>query len=373
MLILSPQHVRKTGKVLFIALCTSTMTGINGAPQRAHSTSSLDVSPSNIVPAATTYHVVDRNGLHPVQPHYNKRQSDSKARKFKQPKTPPDSLPSDPFAMYKYNEVVELKELRADKIRRTIVVGDIHGSLEGFEGFLKQIKHNAKTDLIILAGDIVAKGPQSLEVIDKARSINAKCVRGNHDDKVIRWKGFLNSLDPKQRDDFKNDPDEFAPADLVVDSQHYHIAKDLTQKQYEYMLSCPLILTLPEEISVHKIPVHVIHAGIDPAVDLEKQEPWVLFNIRNILKDGTPSRKKKKGDNWAKEFNAHHSKRVKDGIQDFMVLYGHDAGRQLNVKKWSIGIDTGCVYGNELTGYDVQTGDLYRSPCPEMTDDSDDD
>ncbi|KAF9178495.1 hypothetical protein BGZ51_007738 [Haplosporangium sp. Z 767] len=372
MLILSPQNVRKAGKVLFSALCTFTMTGINGAPHRAHTASSSNVSSSNIAPVATTYHVVDKINLHPDLSRYNKRQADFKIMS-KQPNTPPGSLPSDPFAMYKYNEVVDLKELRADKIRRTIVVGDIHGSLVGFEGFLKQIKYDAKADLIILAGDIVAKGPQSHEVIDKARSINAKCVRGNHDDKVIRWKGYLDSLDPKQRKKLENDLDGSVPADLAGDSEHYRIAKALTQKQYEYMLSCPLILTLPKEISVHKVPVHVVHAGIDPTVSLKKQKPWVLFNIRNILKDGTPSRKKKKGVSWAQEFNDRHSKRVKNGIKDFMVLYGHDAGRKLNVKKWSIGLDTRCVYGKELTGYNVQTGDFYKSPCPNLVNDSDDD
>jgi len=31
------------------------------------------------------------------------------------------------------------------------------------------------------------------------------------------------------------------------------------------------------------------------------------------------------------------------------VIYGHAAGRGLDVKRWSFGLDSGCVYGRRLT------------------------
>ncbi|KAG8899654.1 hypothetical protein FRB99_006522, partial [Tulasnella sp. 403] len=31
------------------------------------------------------------------------------------------------------------------------------------------------------------------------------------------------------------------------------------------------------------------------------------------------------------------------------VFYGHSASRGLDVKRWSTGIDTGCIYGRRLT------------------------
>ena len=68
-----------------------------------------------------------------------------------------------------------------NKNHRTIVVGDVHGSLLGFERFLKKIEHNPKRDTLVMAGDIVAKGPQSLKAIDRLIELRAKCVRGNHD------------------------------------------------------------------------------------------------------------------------------------------------------------------------------------------------
>lgn len=316
---------------------------------------------------------------------------DIRINKTKQPNTPPSSQPSDPFAFYNYQSVLST-DFKGTTARRTIVVGDIHGSLAGFEGFLTQVGYDASKDQLILAGDLVAKGPESLRVIDKAIALNALCVRGNHDDKVIRWRGYLNSLSPaqlaaldldsKSRPEVDNidllpeyDPERpeikplaqlrSIPADLVENSEHHRIAKDMTPEQYQYLVGCPLILQLPKELSVRKVPVYVVHAGIDPTVRLMRQQPWVLTNVRNLLKDGTPYRKKEKGHGWAKVFNDGSSR-------NFMLVYGHDAGRSLNVKKWSVGLDSGCVYGRALSGYVVETGQVYTIPCPSMVDPDED-
>ncbi|KAG0221145.1 Metallo-dependent phosphatase-like protein [Mortierella sp. GBAus27b] len=268
--------------------------------------------------------------------------------KVDQPDTPPTSLPSDPYANYTHEVVLRPDDFQTISNRRTIVIGDVHGNFDGLDNFLTKIQYNKNTDNIIFAGDMVAKGPKTSEVIDKAIELKARCVRGNHDDKVVRWKGYLN--DPKKS--------KSVPSDLDPDSDHHKIAQALTDAQYKFMLSCPLILTLPKEISKINKVIHVIHAGVDPKVALNKQEPWVLVNIRNVLKDGTPSRKKKKGSPWADVYNA--SKPTD------MVVYGHDAGRGLTIKPMSTGLDTGCVYGKELTGYIVETGKTVSFPCPDV-------
>ncbi|KAF9977641.1 hypothetical protein BGZ73_005357 [Actinomortierella ambigua] len=371
--------------------------------------------------------VQDQEENHPVHILKGSDYSDLEIKVMKQPATPPKSLPSDPFAHYTYQEDLSQNEdFRSGRAKgkRTIIVGDIHGSLVGLDGFLRQIKFNSKNDRLIVAGDVVAKGPQSLEVIDRLASLGAKCVRGNHDDKVLRWKGYLNSLSAKEQFELEVDSamrpmvDENSPAydadvpnvqpqaqkrtipaDLVENSQHHQIAKKMTDKQYKYLVKCPLILTLPKELSVHKRAIHVAHAGIDPRRDIKNQEPWVLVNVRNILRDGTPTRKAKKGRGWAALFNRMHNVRSKD-TQDFqapqdlegraidnstppvddlrvnhnyMIVYGHDAKRALNVQEWTIGLDTGCVYGRQLSGYVVETGKILSVSCPDVAEDDDDD
>lgn len=313
--------------------------------------------------------------------------------KTKQPNTPPSSQPSDPFAFYNYQSALSTKvQGPSTSARRTIVVGDIHGSLAGFEGFLAKIAYDSSHDQLILAGDLVAKGPESLRVIDKALSLNALCVRGNHDDKVIRWRGYLNSLSAQQLTALdldsasrptvadidampEYDPDRpdlrplaqlrSIPADLVENSEHHRIAKAMTPQQYQYLAACPLMLAVPRELSVKKVPVYVVHGGIDPAVGIQEQQPWVLMNVRNLLDDGTPYRKKEKGQGWAKAFNDRSAR-------EMVVVYGHDAGRSLNVQEWSVGLDSGCVYGRALSGYVIQTGQVYTVPCPNMSEPDED-
>lgn len=333
---------------------------------------------------------------------------------LKEPTTPPKSLPSDPYAHYIYRKELPLPQSMTGlkgpggkgSRTRTIVIGDVHGHLEGFNSFLKKISYDKKTDALILAGDMVTKGDKSLEVIDRARELGAYCVRGNHDDKVVRWRGFLDSLSlvelqsldemDLEDDDRKNNQLDLEdplsqvkllplkkkdpswrpkiPSDLNRKSAHYRLARSMSKAQYQYLRKCPLILTLPRELSLHDIPVHVVHAGIDPSRDILKQRPWVLVNVRNLLKDGTPSNQRDQGLGWAKTFNELHCEMPssKDTLLrpatdlDFMVVYGHDASRSLNVMPWSVGLDTGCVYGRTLTGYVVETGKTYSVPCSKL-------
>lgn len=76
---------------------------------------------------------------------------------------------------------------------RVFVIGDIHGCVNEFNQILTAINFNSTTDQIILAGDLTATGPDSIGVIRRAQEIGALCVRGNHDDKVIRMKTYENT------------------------------------------------------------------------------------------------------------------------------------------------------------------------------------
>ncbi|KAF9898554.1 hypothetical protein BX616_003880 [Lobosporangium transversale] len=323
---------------------------------------------------------------------------------MKEPNTPPESLPSDRYAQYIYQEEIHFSDNCGDdnddkddkiqyserpkQVRRTIILGDTHGNLKEFNKFMEKYKYDAEKDVIILAGDLISKGPQSLELLDRAIEVGAKCVRGNHDDKVIRWRGYLDSLSPKEREaleaeeDVVDDDDDdndlirqrhhrhsgvAIPWDLDKNSEHYRLARAMTRAQYNYLRSCPLILTLPRELSIHNLPTHVVHAGIDPRRDILSQQPWVLINVRNVLDDGTPARKKRFGQGWAHAFNQmysrRHGHRRPSSRFDFFVVYGHDAGRSLNVMDRSVGIDTGCIYGRELTGYVLETGEIMSVRC----------
>ncbi|RPD59965.1 Metallo-dependent phosphatase [Lentinus tigrinus ALCF2SS1-7] len=107
------------------------------------------------------------------------------------------------------------------------------------------------------------------------------------------------------------------------------------------------------------------------------RDPWVVLNIRGIRKRGKVTRRSDKGTPWAKIWNGQMKRcggfknatapadsytdedeedsRDKHGDAEPLpcypstVVYGHAASRDLDIRRWTVGLDTGCLYGRRLT------------------------
>lgn len=286
---------------------------------------------------------------------------------------------------------------------------------------------------------------------------NVTGVRGNHDQQVIEWRGWIDWISSipggkawlerverkwqkaREKQDFNSiswvETEGSAcsledkkwwkriPKGWVLFSDHYKIAKDMSETQFEYLLHLPLRLYTP---SAH---AYIVHAGLLPSnprysfEDIKKQplarvpslpqrpiadeigevshsvssstkanktierlrnlqemslltqipqntDPWVVLNMRSVV--GVKiSRKPKKGVPWTKFWNQHMNScsgfkqtlaevRDANGNVDFnttlrlscypsTTIYGHAASRGLVVKRWSFGLDSGCVYRRKLS------------------------
>uniref|UniRef100_A0A7S0ZFP6 Calcineurin-like phosphoesterase domain-containing protein n=1 Tax=Timspurckia oligopyrenoides TaxID=708627 RepID=A0A7S0ZFP6_9RHOD len=198
---------------------------------------------------------------------------------------------------------------------RLIVIGDVHGCLlETIE--LLRLADFQPGDQVVFTGDLVAKGPDSCGVVRLARAINAKCVRGNHDHEVIRWReAVMRGARPP-----------------MVGIEHSRIAKSLSESDFEWFRRSPWY------ISSEFLGFVFVHAGLVPNLPLSKQNPRHMLNMRSILPDGNVTSKHVKEYGWAKFW---------DGPQT--VVFGHDALRGLQQFENAIGLDTGAVYGERLT------------------------
>jgi hypothetical protein len=70
---------------------------------------------------------------------------------------------------------------KAPAARRTAIISDIHGNLEGLRAVLADIARQA-CDRILCLGDLVDGGPANDEVVATLRDMGVRTVRGNHDE-----------------------------------------------------------------------------------------------------------------------------------------------------------------------------------------------
>jgi len=203
----------------------------------------------------------------------------------------------------------------------TIVVGDVHGCVEELRRLLVACGHR-RGDRLVLAGDLVTKGPDSQGVVQLAREEGAESVLGNHDDHVLRARAVARG--------------EMAPPPNGVRAEHQRVADQLGPDDWRYLQGLPLFLRLGAERPGQADTV-VLHAGAVPGVAIEKQRREHLITLRSIDKHGEPSKRVEERP-WAKVWPGPER-----------IVFGHDAVRGLQEYPFALGLDTGCVYGNRLT------------------------
>ncbi|MFS2222970.1 bis(5'-nucleosyl)-tetraphosphatase (symmetrical) ApaH [Pantoea sp. B65] len=83
----------------------------------------------------------------------------------------------------------------------TYLIGDIHGCYDELQSLLAQVAFDPEKDILWLTGDLVARGPASLEVLRFVRSLG-DCVRmvlGNHDLHLLAVYAGISRNKPKDR------------------------------------------------------------------------------------------------------------------------------------------------------------------------------
>lgn len=185
------------------------------------------------------------------------------------------------------------------------VVGDVHGCIAELQTLWDRL-NPASGDLVVFVGDLVGKGPASDDVVEFVRTRdNAVSVRGNNEELVLRG---------------------LAEADLSPESR-------------DAIASFPLVVTWDDAM--------VVHGGVRPDRALVEHGPQELLETRAI-----PPENGYRGPFW---FDAYEGPP--------RVFFGHTVLSDPFVGEWSVGLDTGCVHGRQLTAYDCDRDAVVRVPA----------
>ena len=77
--------------------------------------------------------------------------------------------------------MANLKTFAANETGRDFVIGDLHGSFSLLEKMLEHVSFDTETDRLFSVGDLVDRGPESLECLELLQMPWFHSVYSNHE------------------------------------------------------------------------------------------------------------------------------------------------------------------------------------------------
>lgn len=263
----------------------------------------------------------------------------------------------------------------------TYAIGDIQGCLDSLLQLLEQIKFDKQKDRLWFTGDLVNRGPQSLETLRFVKQLGNKAmtVLGNHDLHLLMVAGGFSKLRPDDT------------LDSILNAPDRHELLDWLRHQ---------------RMMFAENNVALVHAGLLPQWDLkqalalaqEVEEALRDANYGNFLQQLYGSQPQYWNDSWVGYerlrviVNAMTRMRfcTSQGVMEFHTKGGLDKtpsgylpwfdvperktkGVTLITGHWSalglvkrnnlIALDTGCVWGGELTAIRLEDLSVFQVAC----------
>lgn len=264
----------------------------------------------------------------------------------------------------------------------TYVVGDVQGCWNAFQRLLGALSFNETQDHLIFAGDLIARGDDSLSVMQWVLDHQQACsaVLGNHDLNFLAVAADLRS--PKSKD----------KTTTLLESS---ICDDVV----DWYRHCPLVKDLPQHKSL------IVHAGVWPLFDREtllteielvhqrlQSEHWVQ-SLQSMYGNTPANYQDARTEDDKARFLINACTRMRfvtipsmdldfsckdapelapEGLCAWMdapnrklidrqIVFGHWA--TLNGRKndsHAVSLDTGCVWGGYLTALQLESRQLIQ-------------
>lgn len=269
----------------------------------------------------------------------------------------------------------------------TYAIGDVQGCYAELQLLLEKINYNSENDALWFAGDLVNRGPKSLEVLRFVKKLkNTTVVLGNHDLHLVALAHGADDYDPATRkylDDILNahDCDELIDWLCQQPLMHYDSEKQaliahagvypfwtLEESQsYAHEAETLLKSDARQHFFEHMY-------GDEPMTwsDDLKGEERIRFIIntftrmRLVSKQGELELKFKNKLKHAPEHYEPWFNLLDKSYDNVTLIFGHWAALDnIHIKENIFGIDTGCVWGNALTALRLEDRTIFKVDCHE--------
>lgn len=229
---------------------------------------------------------------------------------------------------------------------RRIFVGDVQGCRHEFERLLEEVAFDPAQDELHPVGDFVNRGPDSVGVLRLCARLGAGGVLGNHDLHLLH--AAAGTRTPR-------------PGDTLAEV----LAAEDRETLVGWLAARPFVRVFEDVILIHA----GMHPGWeDPAAALAGKDPLapdedVRFAVGARYCD--PEGRLAERDDvappppFAPWFDFYDSARHGGRT----VVFGHWSRRGLVVAPHLRGLDTGCVWGGELTAWIAEEDRLVRVPA----------
>lgn len=263
-------------------------------------------------------------------------------------------------------------------------IGDIQGCFSKLEQLLDKINFNASKDQLWFVGDLVNRGERSLETIQFVRSLgnSAKCVLGNHDIYLIACYAGVQKCKSKSS---LNQILQHPQVDEIIEWLRFQLLLHFDAELNWLMVHAGLI---PQwDLATAQTCASEVEAqlrgkdyakfldqafGDSPSLwtsELSKQDRWrVTLNaftrLRLCDKQGAMNFSYK-GTLGKQQKNLHAWFDVPRNSENLNIIFGHWSALGLKQTHNLLGLDTGCIWGEQLTAarIDCKPVTLHQVEC----------
>lgn len=265
----------------------------------------------------------------------------------------------------------------------TYAIGDLQGCFCTLELLLEKIRFDRSHDRLWFVGDIVNRGRSSLECLRFVRDLadRAVVVLGNHDLHLLAVSEGLcrpNKLDTLAP--ILNAPDRAELLDWLRNTKMMHVEGNFAMVHAGLLPQWSLDLAQGLAMEVERLLSGPAYRSLLANMYGDEPDTWsdslsdsdrrritinAMTRIRVVKNASQMDLQFKGAIADLPEGLSPWFEHVHPSLKAKTVIFGHWSALGLHVSRRHIGIDTGCVWGRELTAVRLEDRAIFQVPCAE--------